>query len=134
MQRVITLTPEQRSQCEQATTDRFWVALPELMDGIIEMAQNAQRPVTNRGDVVTWVPDHYMRLQAWDRIAQLTIRPKLEKAEMQTPVIVYNAIQGVYAERLMEALRRPENAAIQIGGNMMVGDRIQRALRGDNDA
>lgn len=91
----------------QKETDRIlWTATPEMAETLVAGLRATK--VTSYGGAVmsSDVPDHFLRMQAADRIAKLTVQPIFEDREMRQQIIIYQAIGGVYAERLARARAR----------------------------
>lgn len=97
---------EVRLNLEKECERILWGSVPE-MAGALVAGLRATRATTYGGAIhESEVPDHFMRMQAADRIAKLTVGPIFEDREMRQQIIIYSAIGGVYADRLNRARAR----------------------------
>lgn len=98
------LTPEARQDFQVQGETLLWNHVPHAVQVLID-ALSAMK-ITSFGGTITEskrVPDHWIRMQAADRIHKLTIAPIIEEKELRQQIVILNAIGGVYAERLRRA-------------------------------
>ena len=99
----LLMTEDFRLSKERISLKKAWQLTPGAV-GVMQDALKACQVSKYQGELtLTKIPDHFMRLQAADRIIRLTLQPIVDEKEQAQQVIIFNAVGGAFRERLAAA-------------------------------